>query len=467
MADAVVSYLAHPTCLALLLMSAIGLLVIQIQIAALHALERQARSDIGLSVNASTAALTGRLNDITKEASQSYAAGVNKVLSSVEDTINDRMFGQWIKTTSAQLNGTLVEFYDDLESILNKILGGTVFERSAQNFMFCVLGSKIVALEQGLTWVSEHARVNISLVPDTVLQLSNETVEELAAPVAAAAVGAPSGDDGGALGQLIDHFKRALAAERAMYAILLGLYGALVLIGLAIVIWHSGLKERWEHRRVLRRNAAAASPVNGIDRAPGPPPMSEGSFLDMNKGEKGTPDGPAALSAPGATFLHLPPSPRWTPTPSPEALTSAQADESVRSHSSPQAEECVREEGNGLWIDRAGRSGFRGARLGLMRDQGVRGLLISGPAPLGPMPGPSPSLPPSPSSSPRPEPLRLEVEGPMIERTSRALPPPPRQLTPVERYDAVDQLPTPVQTVDPFSDDQAPRLSPDSRPKVL
>lgn len=457
-----VSYLAHPTCLALLFMSVVGLIVIQAQTAALHALERQARSDASSFVAASSKQLVDKLNGAYLNASREYAVGLNKALASVEDDINNRMFGHWINTTSLQLNETVVEFYADIESFLTKALNNTFLHDPMQEFLRCVLGDKVDALEKSLKWVSEHAAVNLSLVPDDVLMLSPSAMEELASPVAAAAVGAPNGDDGGALGQLIDHFESALAAERAMYAILLGVYGALVLIGLSIVAWHSGLKDRYKGWRALRGTPEESS----FDNRPPTrtPPSNEGSFLDMDTQEKGrvarrgSSDSLAAFAAPGSTFFRLPRSPQRTP--SPILLNPAPRNDSrTPSFADPEGKECVREEGSGLWVDRAGRSGFRGARLGFMRNRGIRGLAISRPAPLGPISATTPqSVPRSPS--PRlPLPPCIETE-PVLERKSRALPPPPRQVTPVERHDAVDELPTPVRTSDPFSDAQAPKPSP-------
>lgn len=468
--DAAVSYLAHPTCLALLFMSVVGLIVIQAQTAALHALEKQARSDANSFVAASSKQLVDKLNGAYLNASREYAAGLNKALASVEDDINNRMFGPWINTTALQLNETVVEFYADIEGFLTKTLNNTFLHDPMQEFLRCVLGDKVDALEKGLKWVSEHAAVNLSLVPGDVLMLSPDAMEELASPVAAAAVGAPNGDDSGALGQLIDHFENALAAERVMYAILLGVYGALVLIGLAIVAWHSGLKERCDRWRASPATREESSFGNRpLIRGP---PSNEGSFLDMDSQEKGaaaprtSSDNLAALAAPSFTFLRLPSPSQCTPSPqppNPPPYSSA----CTTPFSDPEGEECIREEGAGLWVDRAGRSGFRGARLGSMRNRGVRGLAISRPAPLGPIVAtttrPSPrSSPPRPPRSPR-----IETSEPILEGKPRALPPPPRQVTPVEPPDAADELPTPSHGVDPFGDDQVAKLSQPSAPQDL
>lgn len=109
------SYLSHPTCLTLLIMSVIGLIAIQAQIAALHALKASARAHATESVGATTSDLSARLNGLLADASMSYAEDVNAALTSIETSINEDMFGHWVNGTAINLNTTLVEFYDDVE----------------------------------------------------------------------------------------------------------------------------------------------------------------------------------------------------------------------------------------------------------------------------------------------------------------------------------------------------------------
>ena len=84
---------------------------------------------------------------------------------------------------------------------------------------------------------------------DTLL-LSNSSMNEIVSPITAAAVGSGSGpkmnsSDDGVVGSLIDHFEGAIRAERNVYAILLGVWLALALIGLLVVLWYSGGRDRY------------------------------------------------------------------------------------------------------------------------------------------------------------------------------------------------------------------------------
>lgn len=125
--------------------------------------------------------------------------------------------------------------------------------------MYCILGSKITNLEKGLTWISEHAFVDLPTFPSDILLLSNDSMNEIATPIAAAAVGSGDGgdDDDGVVGTLISHFESALKVERTFYGIMLGVWLALFLIGLAVVIWNSGGREKF---MALRGVPSSSSP---------------------------------------------------------------------------------------------------------------------------------------------------------------------------------------------------------------
>lgn len=122
---------------------------------------------------------------------------------------------------------------------------GTPLFKPINTFVYCILGSKITSLEKGLTWVSEHAHIDLPTVPPDVLQLPASSTQELAAPISAAAVGDPESPDSGAVGKLIRHFEGALKTERLLYGIMLAAYALLLLIGIAVVVWHSGGRDAW------------------------------------------------------------------------------------------------------------------------------------------------------------------------------------------------------------------------------
>lgn len=228
---------------------------------------------------------------------------------------------------------------------------GTPLYSPINTFVYCILGSKIDSLEKGLTWVSEHAHIDLPTLPADVLQLSPESTQELASPISAAAVGEPDSPDSGAIAKLVRHFEDALRAEQMVYGILLGAYGLLVLVGLAVVLWHSGGREAWERRSLgcgkggngddggglsassihpahtsftpLARLYDSYRAAGSITRAP-PPPEKDDKDAAPTTSNPGS-DGSGSLrklAAPGAAFLNMrgflsTPTPSRSPTPAP------------------------------------------------------------------------------------------------------------------------------------------------------
>lgn len=128
--------------------------------------------------------------------------------------------------------------------------GGTILFNPMNTFLYCILGSKVDNLQAGLNWLSVHARVTLPTVPENILMLSDESMAEMATPIAAAAVGtSDTDDDQGVVGKLIAHFEQALVWERNFYAIMLGVWLGLALIGLVVVLWHLGGRDRYHSWR--------------------------------------------------------------------------------------------------------------------------------------------------------------------------------------------------------------------------
>ena len=128
--------------------------------------------------------------------------------------------------------------------------GGTILFNPMNTFLYCILGSKVDNLQAALDWLSIHARVTLPTVPENILMLSDESMAEMATPIAAAAVGtSDTDDDQGVVGKLISHFEQALVWERNFYAIMLGVWLGVALIGLIVVLWHSGGRDRYHSWR--------------------------------------------------------------------------------------------------------------------------------------------------------------------------------------------------------------------------
>lgn len=109
------SYLAHPTCLALLFIALLGFLSIQFQLLALNGIKDHARANANETVTQSSNDLTEKLNSMALASSQQYATDFNLAVDRYEDRINNELFGKWLSTTAISLNATINEFYDQVE----------------------------------------------------------------------------------------------------------------------------------------------------------------------------------------------------------------------------------------------------------------------------------------------------------------------------------------------------------------
>ena len=146
----------------------------------------------------------------------------------------------------------------DCAVALSVAFGGTTLINPINTFIYCILGSKIDNLEQGLTWISQHAKITLPTLPSDILLLSSSSMNEIAQPISAAAVGSGGGDGGGdegIVGSLIEHFESALRVERNFYAVLLSVWLGFALIGLFVVLWHSGGKDRYDAWKSTQKSA--------------------------------------------------------------------------------------------------------------------------------------------------------------------------------------------------------------------
>lgn len=86
-------------------------------------------------------------------------------------------------------------------------------------------------------------------VNETVLVLSPASVDEATRPIAAAAVGDGTDGNEGFLGKVIQAYVAKLEKEKLMFGVFMALWGVVVLMGLAIVLWHAVGKPFLEKRK--------------------------------------------------------------------------------------------------------------------------------------------------------------------------------------------------------------------------
>ncbi|KAK0195069.1 hypothetical protein F5146DRAFT_1024084 [Armillaria mellea] len=304
-------YIFHPPALVCFLIGFFGILSVQLQLLALGPLVAKYDAQAAASTADFTNTIATSINNSMYNQSAAYANDVNSQVTAMQSTINDGIFG-WVNITTTTLNDTVVEFYNGVQSAVNAVFNGTILETPAQDFIACLIGSKVDAIENVLTFLNENLQVDLPLMNDSALVLSRSSIDEASQPIAAAALGSGSGgENDGLVGKLVRAYAASLKKERIMFAIFLALWGVVVLMALCILLWHTHGKgwvearkrRKWEREQrsgnqgFVESVSAPASPRRGFNfpfvrtrsRAPFPPPAEKS--WDSYFGEK--PDAPA------------------------------------------------------------------------------------------------------------------------------------------------------------------------------
>ncbi|TFK67400.1 hypothetical protein BDN72DRAFT_843179 [Pluteus cervinus] len=257
------NYIFHAPALACFLIGFFGLLSVQLQLWAMGPLAAQYSDRAASAVADFSATIATSINNSMYNQSAVYAQDINGRVDLVQSTINDGVFG-WVNGTTTTLNDTINEFYNDIQNAVSTAFGGTILEQPAQEFIRCLIGSKVDAIENALTFMHDNLKIDMPRVNQSVLVLSPSSVEEATRPIAAAAIGGGNNDDQGLIGRLIDSYAASLRKERIMFAIFMGLWGVVVFMGICVLLWHSVGKNILEKRNRRRWEREQRSGIDGI-----------------------------------------------------------------------------------------------------------------------------------------------------------------------------------------------------------
>jgi len=104
------------------------------------------------------------------DASMSWSKGVNGAVSSMDETLNEDIFG-WVNGTTSAVNNTLNGFVDEMSKTLNTTFGGTPLHDPIKEVLNCLIGLKIAGIQKGLTWVQENAHISFPGVSNDTFSL--------------------------------------------------------------------------------------------------------------------------------------------------------------------------------------------------------------------------------------------------------------------------------------------------------
>ncbi|KAL7914474.1 hypothetical protein GGI35DRAFT_147115 [Trichoderma velutinum] len=124
------------------------------------------------SVQQKTPALTQEVGafaenvvDSLRNVSDSWAASANGVITDLNDEINNDLLG-YVSNATGAVNDTINTFVDKMQEGLDAALNGTILLGPIKSVLHCVVGLKIESVQKGLTWVHDHAHVDLPLFPN-------------------------------------------------------------------------------------------------------------------------------------------------------------------------------------------------------------------------------------------------------------------------------------------------------------
>ncbi|KAF8863618.1 putative plasma membrane fusion protein prm1 [Acephala macrosclerotiorum] len=173
-------------------------------------------------------------------ASVAWALGANAVINSTNTKVNQDVFG-WVNTTTTALNDTLNAFSDEMTKALNATFGGTILYEPVTGLYECLIGLKIAAFENVVTWVQDHAHVTFPEFQTDVFSLGAAKSISSNSSTADSFLSSPGNTttDGitNAVVKVTTKLEEAIRQEAIIAGALVGVWFVVVLMGAARVIY--------------------------------------------------------------------------------------------------------------------------------------------------------------------------------------------------------------------------------------
>ena len=231
-----IAFTTYPPALMCLLIGAVGIAATLIQLALIKPLENVFANAEGIIIGNFTQTIENEITNAIGIDSAAYAAAVNKWLDDTTATVNNDVFG-FANTATNAVNNTIVQFYQKIESGVHSTFDGTAFSAPIIEFLRCIVGNKVFALEKGLAWLKENLNLRLPRVSPDVLKLNAGNVSELANPVGAAATGnRTAAEESGIMARAFESYRTVLRGEVYMFSVFLGVYALVVLTAIILLI---------------------------------------------------------------------------------------------------------------------------------------------------------------------------------------------------------------------------------------
>ncbi|KAL9558755.1 hypothetical protein MBANPS3_000741 [Mucor bainieri] len=141
-------FMCHPIVVYCLVVGVAGLCMTYGLAWLIESKSQQAYAEFATKTQAWTANATAEWTNATSR----QFASINGWLNETELDLNNHAFGI-IKDSAMAVNDTLASVVEQIHTLIQTVLGGTLLETPARELTQCLLLTKIENIEQGLTWI--------------------------------------------------------------------------------------------------------------------------------------------------------------------------------------------------------------------------------------------------------------------------------------------------------------------------
>lgn len=97
-----------------------------------------------------------------------WTDSTNDYLDNAEDNMNDQLFSG-VRKIAGSVNETISDFVDDMNTAIDELFNDTILYDAVRSVVGCVIEDKLVRVEEGLTWIYDHAEVTFPRINEEYL----------------------------------------------------------------------------------------------------------------------------------------------------------------------------------------------------------------------------------------------------------------------------------------------------------
>ncbi|CAI2172695.1 17893_t:CDS:2 [Funneliformis geosporum] len=250
-------YILHKPALICLLIGLTGVLGIYLQIFILNTVKQINKQTIVDSINDFSNSIANLIDSQLISASKTFSNDSNTAILSLENDLNQNLFG-WVNTTTNTLNNTLNAAVDEISTFVQNTFGGVpILLTSVNQLVDCLILNKIEGIQAGLNFISENAFIGLPRVNEAVLSDINNDMNNFVVGQATNELVGSSNNDGeigGEIGKIFDAYEETLRSELLLFWCLISVWLIVIFMALIGVLWELFQRRRRKQINIREDN---------------------------------------------------------------------------------------------------------------------------------------------------------------------------------------------------------------------